>query len=222
MVHKLFSFLPKFTTLVLILFLSGCALFEVPPETEIEQVADPDLETLYAWMAGSFSSAAQAAEDSTYYEIELEMAPIWTERRDGRWLYVEQAVASHKARPYRQRIYRLNRQDKLFLESAVYRIPGEERFVGAYKNVELFNSLTPDSLIEREGCSIILERMADGTFGGSTHGIGCESTLRGASYATSHVTIRETRIMSWDRGYDADGNQAWGATKAGYIFEKMP
>ncbi|MBC8367075.1 chromophore lyase CpcT/CpeT [bacterium] len=213
-------FLP---VLALGLMLTGCAsVDQIKAEHEGNLAVDSDLDTLNHWMSGSFTSAAQAAEDSTYYEIELEMQPIWTDRRDGRWLYVEQAVASHKSRPYRQRIYRLRRQDEMFLESAVYRIADEERFVGAYQNVDLFNNLSPDSLLEREGCAIILERMADGTFGGSTQGIGCESTLRGASYATSHVTIRQTRIMSWDRGYDADGNQAWGATQAGYIFEKMP
>ncbi len=209
--------------IVLGMLLAGCAsVDQIKAEHEGTLAADGDLDTLNMWMSGSFTSAAQAAEDSSYYEIELEMVPIWTERRDGRWLYVEQAVAGHKVRPYRQRVYRLSRQDEMFLESAVFLIPGEERFVGAYENAELFNTLTLDSLIEKEGCSIILERMADGTFGGSTHGTGCKSTLRGASYATSHVTIRDTRIMSWDRGYDADGNQAWGATEAGYIFEKMP
>lgn len=54
---------------------------------------EPDLVQLADWMSGSFSSAAQAAEDSAYYDIRLEMAPIWTDRDDAVWLYVEQAMA---------------------------------------------------------------------------------------------------------------------------------
>jgi hypothetical protein len=27
-------------------------------------------------------------------------------------------------------------------------------------------------------------------------------------------------ILSWDRGFDANGNQVWGAEKGGYIFKK--
>ena len=37
------------------------------------------------WMVGSFSSAAQAAADESYFDIRLEMVPIWTERRDATW-----------------------------------------------------------------------------------------------------------------------------------------
>ena len=40
-----------------------------------------DFETLAQWMTGSFSSADQAEADERYYDIRLEMVPIWTERR---------------------------------------------------------------------------------------------------------------------------------------------
>ena len=63
---------------------------------------------LAEWMSGSFSSAAQAADDpENYFDIRLEMVPIWSERSDGPWLYVEQAAASALDRPYRQRVYHL-------------------------------------------------------------------------------------------------------------------
>jgi hypothetical protein len=55
----------------------------------VSQAAEPGMEQLAQWMSGSFSSAAQAAEDSAYYDIRLEMAPIWTDRDDAVWLYVE-------------------------------------------------------------------------------------------------------------------------------------
>ena len=50
-------------------------------------------------MTGNFSSAAQAEADSAYYDISLDMAPIWTDREDAGWLYVEQAVASMLTSP---------------------------------------------------------------------------------------------------------------------------
>jgi hypothetical protein len=57
-----------------------------------------------AWMTGSFSSAEQAAADTNYFDIRLEIVPIWTTRADGHWLYVEQAAAGYLERPYRQRV----------------------------------------------------------------------------------------------------------------------
>ncbi len=206
--------------LTLAIALSGCALFRETPSSEVHWAPDPGLDRLTTWMTGSFTSAAQAAADSSYYEIELEMAPIWTELSGARWLYVEQAVATHKAAPYRQRVYRLTRLDENLFESAVYKLPDEEKYVGAYLDPERLDAISPAFLIERQGCSIVLELMADGTYGGSTQGTGCESTLRGATYATSHVTLRADRLMSWDRGYDAGGNQVWGARDAGYVFER--
>ena len=62
--------------------------------------AGDDLETLVSWMSGSFSSQAQAEADSNYYDIRLEMAPIWQERDDGHWIYVEQATVPGIKRIY--------------------------------------------------------------------------------------------------------------------------
>jgi hypothetical protein len=56
-------------------------------------------------MTGSFSSQEQAAADTSRYDIRLEMAPIWTDHPNGKWFYVEQAVAWSLEKPYRQRVY---------------------------------------------------------------------------------------------------------------------
>lgn len=29
-------------------------------------------------------------------------------------------------------------------------------------------------------------------------------------------------IESWDQGFDAEGEQVWGAVKAGYQFDRLP
>jgi len=63
--------------------------------------------------------------------------------------------------------------------------------------------------------------MNEDTYEGSTEGNNCESDLRGAKYATSEVKISKDGIISWDRGYDAEGKQVWGAEKGGYIFKRV-
>ena len=42
-------------------------------------------------MTGTFSTAVQATEDPEFFDLSLHIKPIWTDRTDGRWLYVEQA-----------------------------------------------------------------------------------------------------------------------------------
>lgn len=179
-----------------------------------------DVDILTNWMTGSFSSEEQANSDSNYFNIELEMVQIWRDRTDGSWIYAEQAVAEYKDKPYRQRVYQLKKRKDGKIESLVYTIPDPLRFAGEFiKNIPLLR-ITPDSLSLRENCDVVLFRVDEGYFDGGTVGNNCKSDLHGATYATSLVTIMEDRVISWDRGFDENDKQVWGAEKGGYIFIK--
>ncbi len=179
-----------------------------------------DESELANWMSGTFNSYRQAQQDTDYYNINLRMLPIWEDRTDGKWLYVEQAIASMQDRPYRQRVYHIQKTDKYSIESVVYRLDSQARFIQAHADHPLFEKINPDSLKIREGCKIVMTKSAKG-YVGSTVEKECASNLRGASYATSEVVITENAILSWDRGYDAQDEQVWGAVKSGYLFEKI-
>ena len=179
-----------------------------------------DVEALVEYMVGSFSSIEQAEKDSNYFNIELEMVQLWKDRTDGPWLYIEQAVAESKDKPYRQRVYQLRKRSDGKIESLVYTIPDPLRFAGDYKKEFPLLRLTPDSLILKEGCEVVLYQADNGYFEGGTVDKNCSSDLRGASYATSEVMIDKDKMISWDRGFDENGKQVWGATDGGYIFKK--
>mgnify|MGYP002629222027 CR=1 FL=1 len=179
---------------------------------------DPELLKLAAFMTGSFSSAAQAAEDPEFREITLEMARIWRTRPDAVWLYVEQAVAARPDRPYRQRIYRLGRVDDDTFVSDIYLLPDDEAWIGAWSEPPRFDTLTPDDLTLKEGCGAVLDRLNVYTYEGGTAERTCPSELHGASYATSEVQVRPGRIESLDRGWDEQGKQIWGSTRGAYVF----
>jgi len=195
---------------------AGCAC-----ERSALRSAGGEFRELTDWLTGSFSSAAQAAADSAFYDIRLQMTRIWHHRSDAYWLYVEQAVAGHEARPYRQRIYRVTPCSPGLFQSAVYRLPGEARFIGAGGSPGIFIALTPDSLSERTGCAIYLRRRDRETFVGETVGRECPSSLHGATFATSEVTLTRDLLTSWDRGFDDAGEQIWGAVKGGYRFRRV-
>ena len=182
-----------------------------------------DFSTLVAWMTGSFTSEAQAERDDSYFDIRLQMWPIWPEHTTPTqtWLYVEQAVAGREDTPYRQRVYRVRDLGDGQYESTVFTIPGGPRFFGAWRDDAPLASLAPDSLEERAGCAIILEHDGDHTFVGSTDERSCASDLRGAAYATSMVRITEHGLDSWDRGFDAEGLLVWGAEFGPYEFRRV-
>ena len=205
----------KNLTLLLLVLLTGSSC----NSTKKMAKAGPGIESLQAMMVGTFNSAEQAARDSAFFDITLHMYPIWTDK--GHWLYVEQAVSAMQERPYRQRVYQLEQTAPGSFKSIVYTLPEPEAFIGAWKDPSRFDALAPDALELRAGCAVVLERQPDGSFTGSTQGNGCESTLRGASYATSRVSIRDGMIVSWDQGFNSAGEQVWGAVKGEYEFKKQ-
>lgn len=202
----------------------GDASHESPAATSTATRAAPTaLDRLESVMTGHFTSAQQAAEDEAYFDVTLHMVPIWPEHSTDtvRWLYVEQAITAAADRPYRQRVYRLS-DEGLALVSAVYELSGEaQQYAGAWRDASLLAGVGPDDLIEREGCAITLIEGVDGSYVGSTNEDDCASTLRGATYATSRVTIREGTVESWDQGFDAAGEQVWGAVKGPYFFRRI-
>ena len=176
------------------------------------------VEQLAALMQGSFSSREQAQIDPEYFDIRLHMLPIWPDRDDGRWLYVEQAVAVAQAEPYRQRVYRVSAREDGTLESAVYELPDPLRFALAWKDASKLEALRHEELVRKDGCEVLLRQAEPGRFVGATGEKTCASELRGASWATSEVEITKDGVRSWDRGFDQAGVQVWGATKGGYSF----
>lgn len=184
--------------------------------------AQDRLLTLRAYLTGSFSSAAQAARDPAYYEIELHATPMWTWRDDGPWLYVEQALAESPDEPYRQRVYKLERTGEGGFWSRVFVFDEPASHAGAWRSGSPLSELTPGDLEERVGCAVTLRwDDAEGVFVGSTTGTGCPSELAGAAYATSEIVLREDGMTTWDRGFDRTGRQVWGATTGGYEFDRI-
>ncbi len=179
-----------------------------------------DLDRLVHYMCGSFSSAEQAMADPDFYDLRLVITPIWKSRTDGHWLYVEQASASRMNEPYRQRVYHVVKVDDTTFRSDVYDIDGRKRFAGGWSDPDFMNQLTPDSLNQREGCSIMLYKVDDTLFEGGTEGDDCLTNYRDAVYRTSDVRVTPSMLYRWDRGYNTNGEQIWGVVKGGYEFKR--
>jgi CpeT protein len=211
--------MPRIWTLFLMVLLLACGSESSPPSSPAAKKGQT-LDHLLALMQGTFSSRDQAAADSAFFDINLVMFPIWETKPSARWLYVEQAATGSLHEPYRQRVYRVAFTADSLIESRVYELPGAKRFIHAWDKPELFAALSPDSLLVREGCAVFLKQEGD-CFVGSTRERECQSSLRGASYATSKVEICPGKVTSWDQGWNDKGEQVWGAEKGGYVFKKL-
>ena len=176
--------------------------------------------TVAQHLSGWFTSEAQAKQDESYFNIHLVAIPIWTERTDGHWLYVEQAADGYLDQPYRQRIYHVS-ETSTGVKSEIYALPDPSAWVAAWRSPDLAKSLTPAQLQIRKGCAVHLTEASPGRFVGSTGVATCESMRQGAAYATSEVILEANRLESWDRGFDANDEQVWGAVDGAYIFDRI-
>jgi hypothetical protein len=188
--------------------------------SQCQPLTQKDLQKLASTMAGEFSSEAQSKQDTSYFHIKLRMKPIWQDRTDGYWLYVEQSLASKQEKPYRQRVYHLYLAGDSTVVSKVFEMKNPLKYTRGWEDESKLAGLSPDSLVDRQGCSIYLHKREKNVFTGSTPGKECLSSLRGSAYATSAVTVYPDKLVSWDRGWDKEDKQVWGAEKGGYIFIK--
>lgn len=179
-------------------------------------------EQLKNWMQGSFNSEKQSKEDKEFFNIHLNMKEIWKGEGKSTWIYVEQAAEGYLDKPYRQRVYELKQLGENKFASITYTFEEPLKYAGDYKKDKPLEGLSPSSLNEKKGCTVFLEwKESEKKYSGSTDAKKCLSNLRGATYATSEVTVSQDGIVSWDRGYGADDKQVWGAVKAAYVFLKQ-
>jgi len=186
-----------------------------PDEPAFDAVAE--VETL---LVGHFDSAQQAADDRDYFHILLTMCPVSMPELGARVLYVEQTSADTPSEPYRQRLYVLEAgATEQQAVSRVFEIAGPRQYTGTCDDVESFE-MDLDRAIELEGCDVVLDWNGE-VFEGGTVDDACGTDWGGASYATSEITLGEAVLLSWDRGFDASGQQVWGATGGGYQFVRQ-
>ncbi|MCA9624930.1 MAG: chromophore lyase CpcT/CpeT [Myxococcales bacterium] len=173
---------------------------------------------LHRYLDGRFDSADQANADPEYFAVQLQTCPVEAPELGDQVLYVEQALMSSLAQPYRQRLYVVESGADATTQavSRVFELTAPATFVGACDEATP-RTVTAAETIERAGCDVLVALEGE-SFVGGTMGMGCASDLNGASYATSEVTITPDRIDSWDRGYDGAGVQVWGAVAGPYEF----
>ncbi len=202
--------------LVLAAGLLGCP---TSPEPQPEPDPFDAVATLAAYLTGEFDSSQQALEDPRYFEIQLITCPVDAPELGSTVLYIEQASMDTPQQPYRQRLYVITGDDDPHVaHTEVFALANPTAAVGLCdeSGTETFDE---GDVVLREGCGVhVTWNDDDATFVGGTDGTACSSSLGEATYATSEVTIGADLTESWDRGWESEGVQAWGATAGPYEF----
>lgn len=211
--------------------LSACTGMDGTAEPSAEPDAEADVDAggepesvaprFEEFLTGRFNSEAQANANPAYFPISLAVCDAEVPELGERVLYVEQAFVGES--PYRQRVYVVEEGEDpaKTAVSFVYAFTDPGRFVG-FCDTGSNLGITEGDLTLREGCEVYVTYDGDAdAFTGGTEGSNCESSLNGAAYATSEVTLTTDRMESWDQGFNAQGEQVWGATAGPYIFDRL-
>ncbi len=173
-----------------------------------------------ALLPGAFSTEAMWKKDTTLANVQLHIIPIWKEDTDGYWFYLEQAEVKSLQRPYRQAVLHIT-SDNQRIVSTNLTIQNRLTFAGAWKDAALLAKLSKSNLDFSNFCVIYFTKVKDKHFKGGTAEGGCSNQYKGASYFTNQSELTEKGLSSWDRGWKADGQLAWGPAIHGYTFDKL-
>ncbi|MEL6814431.1 MAG: chromophore lyase CpcT/CpeT [Cyanobacteria bacterium J06598_3] len=213
------AFTPLFTQLAdLSLFSAQSAdlsLGNVHSDVSPEAVAD--------YLEGVMDTTAQAAIDSNFVGVQMTTCRITVTEgndqspREGIYLYQEQALSENVNEPYRQRFLQLvpaagnnNR-----IESRSFKPPVPEQWTGL---CDQDVRAVPATALRELVCTVSLRASSLGGFVGSTPSAGCPANVRGAVSISNVVVLHADGMDTWDRGFDAEGNQVWGAEEVPYQY----
>ena len=130
----------------------GLLLFLLPLGMQGRPIKQKDLRLLSEWLQGTFTNQKQAMKDTSLLDGQWVMQRIWPDAEDGYWFYWELARRIKPEKPLQQRVGHLyqNAQKETIWET--YLLLDEAKYVNAWKNNELLNTITHDRLKGNSAC----------------------------------------------------------------------
>lgn len=183
-----------------------------------------DLKTLCQWMAGDFSNRKQSDDRPTdFAHIHIFFRPLPFEFFNTIGFYSEQAYDYDLWSPYRQGIHRVvDKGDRILIENFGMNDP--MLYAGAARDINILNSIKPDIIKARQGCSMVFRRGdGDSFIGGVEPGNACIIPRDGVmTYLVSDVEVTESTWLSLDRGFHPESHEhLWGSKLGPLKFEKV-
>jgi hypothetical protein len=172
--------------------------------------SDPEIEKISKMLIGSWKSTAplpEGADPKEAVEVAMFIAPARSPDLTD-LMYVEAARLDSLQSPYRQaffQVYKHKNGLRLRTFEPVRQIGGA--LVGLWANPDVFPPVSRRDMVAT--IDLDLTSDADGYVGKSPHPF--PTGRLGAIEMTSDVTIRPDRLVTADKGFDANGEVIWGA-----------
>jgi CpeT/CpcT family (DUF1001) len=195
----------------------GCSLLLLPPRVLGQSIPiNQQIREVVSYL----DTSTWAAFDRQAPDVRITTCPIRIADTDTTFLYQEQALSLELNSPYRQRFLQIAPSaDNLRVESIAYKPTHPEAWIGLCDRPEV-DRVVPLPELGETVCSLILQKEGDG-YWGTTPEEGCAANYRGAVRITNQVQLTQDTMETWDRGFDAQGQQVWGATDQSYQYRDI-
>jgi CpeT/CpcT family (DUF1001) len=171
-------------------------------------------------LEGVMDTAAQAvanpqAANVTMTTCRIQVAAADPAMTGAVYLYQEQARSLELPKPYRQRILEItDRPLSNTVRSRSFKLANPTAWVNFCDRAE--------RMIDRADfpevvCAVFLKESGKG-FAGTTPADGCPTKARGAVLIRNRIELSDGGMDTWDRGFDGQGRQIWGAKTESYQF----
>lgn len=168
-------------------------------------------------LVGIMDTSAQAAANPEAPNVRMTTCQVRVPDSEAVFLYQEQALAKSLDRPYRQRFLRIAPSGEGdSVESKAYKPLSAETWIGLCDRAAEQRTIQLSEMNDGE-CSVFLVPI-DKVYVGNTQAGGCATNVRGAVRITNTIFLHAAGMDTWDRGFDANGKQVWGADGQAYQY----
>ena len=190
---------------------------------ETEKNITQHVEAVATHLIGVMDTSIQAATSDTA-DVRMTTCSVKLEPENSHlnvahaiFLYQEQALTNKLNQPYRQRFLRLAPSiNGRTVESKSFLATNPEKWIGLCTQPKNSRLVQASEVSDRQ-CSVFLVPI-ESSYVGTTQPGGCDTNLRGAVTITNRILLHGEGMDTWDRGFDAQGNQVWGAQDIPYQF----
>ena len=181
-----------------------------------QPLSQQDVAAVVGHLTRPMDTTAQAARNPRYVGVTLTTCPIQVAGQEGVYIYQEQTLVEAPDSPYRQRFLQIALSaDATRVESRSFKPAMPDAWVGLCQRAE--PTVDPEALGNLV-CVVALRPSSLGGYVGSTPSEGCPVNLQGAVRLTNTIVLHKDGMDTWDRGYDDQGVQVWGARAEPYRY----
>lgn len=190
----------------------------LPQSFSVRSVADR--------LIGVMDTSAQASSNEKYPNVRMTTCEVKLIDRGSApttsldiFLYQEQSL-SPKLKPYRQRFLKISPAlNGQAVSSLSFRPENPGIWIG-FCDRPPTDQMVTTSQLGKFICSVIIKPVGE-DYIGVTPVDGCPSRYRGATRITNRIRLHADGMDTWDRGFDQQGQQIWGADQEAYQFRRI-